>query len=87
VHESTFVKRIHNDNMSVKSVTVGFELTREGPTTEVKRYITANNIHTIYIVHCKHVIATFRTTVYRNRWTVSREPMPKRQSEEEYSFL
>jgi len=29
-------------------------------------------------------IASFRATMYRNRWTVCREPMPKRQSEDEF---
>lgn len=59
MHESTFVKRTYNNNMSVKSVTVGaraIDWTRgeRQPAIGVKRYIpTANNIHTCTLqVYC-----------------------------------
>jgi len=51
VHESTFVKRMYNNNMSVKSVTVGARTIDrfaggDNRRSELKGIPTVNNIHT-----------------------------------------
>jgi len=69
--------------MSVKSVTVGaryMDKLAGGIWCEVDDRLKLKGALQIIYMY----IASFRTTMYRNRWTVYREPMPKRQSEDEF---
>lgn len=69
--------------MSAKSVTVGARYADKlagGIRCEVDDHSKLKGALKIIYIY----IASFRATMYRNRWTVCREPMPKRQSEDEF---